>query len=60
MFVVLAERQGLYRFPNELEAYGPFAHSLQARDYATTHLHQTGDHCEVLELKTPEAFGEVD
>ena len=57
MFVVIVERNELYPVPSDLTAYGPFTARLAAKDFAVNHLHETGFHCEVLELDEPPLYG---
>ena len=57
MYVVIVERNELYPVPSDLRVYGPYVQRLAAKDFAVSHLHETGEYCEVLEIQQPPVYG---
>lgn len=58
MFVVIAEKQHAYPVLGDVDVFGPFAHQLQAKDFADAHLGTTGDLTTVKTVQGPPAHGE--
>lgn len=58
MYVVIAEKQHAYPELGQVDVFGPFAHKLQAKDFADAHLGNTGDLTMVKRLQVPPAHGE--